>query len=201
MFDLESANPPQTPLVPPQYGLFQQCLPLSLFVLSFQRVAVHFVAGHAPPMVQCNGGYVGECSLCALGFPALIRYLTLAYDHDSDRLWAALLPEEIRESIIELSEGLPDYRWHFTILWSGASYFVEKNESYGAMEFTLAKEERERVMELLDAGHIDLEGAIPKLSNGSMLRLPMVVSAAGCFGFDQITLGSVDRTEDSSIHW
>jgi hypothetical protein len=202
MFDL---SPPKhkggETLTPPQFRLLKQHLPISLFELSSSPNVVHFVGGNNPPMVRCNGDYVGECSLCSLGFPALRRELLLAYDVDEDRLWAALLPEEIKNQLFAKAEQRPNHEWNFMIFWTGLRYFVEHNDGYAAKEFTLDRQERERVIELLKTGQIDLESAVPTLSNGEMLRLPMVTSAAACFGFDVITLDSVDRSEDSSIHW
>lgn len=206
MFPLDKNRPSknqagQPDLVPPLLSLTTCMCNVSLLELKSEPVRVHYLAANSPPFIRCNGEGDGQCSLCRLGWPATSRELLLVYDLCHDRLWAAALPGHLKETLFAAAAALPEHQRNFYITWDGSEYRVDKDFRPQVSDFTLTREERERALELLSEGAIDLAGAIPRLSNGAMLRLPAVMLAAMSLGVEGLSQAHIDLGDETTVHW
>lgn len=189
------------PLTPPVLMLSTMMRCLSLLTLTSTLIRVHYLALGNPSLVRCNGADGEDCSLCRVGFPALDRELMLVYDRADDRLWAAALPSHIKDTLVTRAASLPEHKRNFAIGWNGHQYHVVKDDLPQASDFTLAREERAKAIELLNNGVLNLAESIPAIANSAMLRLPAVTLAALSFGIEGECQDDVDLSDSSSVHW
>jgi hypothetical protein len=203
MFPLgELHTPSPNTLTPPAISLSLMTRWIQLLNLNAKTVSVHFVSGHIRPLVRCNDERSdASCALCVAGFPRLERRLTLVYDPFCDLLVAACLPGEVWDDMYSIAMSHPPFEWLFRIVWCPENYAVMQEPDLSMRDKLLSADERERANEFVASGKIDINEAVPVLTNGDMLRLPAVLDAAMHFGLLHANQASVDRSEDACVHW
>jgi len=171
----------------------------SLLKLESQEFKAHYIHGHFPPMIRCNSDTSDGCSLCRAGYPALTRHLMTMCDWPDSRLCALALPGKLKDALFEEAICLPENEWNFSFVWNGFEYSVFHLDPEPDDEFVRTMEEHAELVEL--AKMVDLDQAVPRLSNMAMLRLPAVMLAAACFGIDGEDQSEFSYTEKSAIRW
>jgi hypothetical protein len=178
------------------YTLIQRA---SLLKIDSTEIMVHYIPGYFPPMIRCNHDDSNGCSLCRAGYPSLLRYLIIMCDWPDSRLCTLTVPTNLKEELYEQAICLPENEWNFAFGWNGFEYSIFHLEGEEDDEFVRTLEEHAELAEL--AKLVDLDAAVPRLTNLAMLRLPAVMMAAAYFAIDGTDQSGFSYTESTAIRW
>ncbi|WP_152097277.1 hypothetical protein [Lacipirellula parvula] len=171
----------------------------SLLKMESLELKVHYIPGHPQPMIRCNSDTSDGCSLCRAGYPALTRHLMIMCDWPDSRLCTLAVPGKLKDALFEEALCLPENEWNFLFNWNGFEYNLCHLDPEPGDEFVRTMEEHAQLVAL--AKLVDLDQAIPRLTNMAMLRLPAVMLAAACFGLDGEDQSEFNYTEKRAIQW
>jgi hypothetical protein len=164
-----------------------------------RELKVHYIPGHPKPMIRCNSDTSNGCSLCRAGYPALTRHLIVMCDWPDSRLCTLALPGKLKDALFEEALCLPENEWNFLFSWNGFEYKLYHIDGEADDEFVRTIEEHAQLVAL--AKMVDLDQAIPRLTNMAMLRLPAVMLAAACFGIDGDDQSEFSYVEQTAVRW